>query len=302
MTTFICSGDSSASLLQWQDANGDLSGSYVHSSISGQVPQEQVTSNQGGLSGTLNGNAISLTIGLQEPLYGTLDGGQLTLNIPQADGSFQAGTCSSGSLSDWNATVQALDSQVNSDNNTALQQQAQASTAAAISNAQQALASDVSTLASDAKSLNSNDQLASDIKQMQTDYQTEQNDWQTAQTQGSCSDGSLGSDVAQVGSDAAQVSSDLAQDQSDVYALQNDDSGVTGIQADITAVDNDLSTLQSLGATPSTDSSAALAAGNTAISNTAAAIKWADGQANTINSKAQQLSTTAQNYESSKGC
>jgi predicted nucleic acid-binding Zn-ribbon protein len=306
MTTFICSGGSSAELLQWQDNNGYLSGSYEYSSISGQAPQEQVSSNSGGLSGTLNGNAISLTIGLQQPLYGTLDGSQLTLNVPQSDGSFQAGTCNSGSLSDWNSAVQALDSQVTSDNSTALQQQAQASSAAAqqehvqqVSNAQQSLSNDVSTLQSDSSSLNSNTQLASDINQMKTDYQTEQNDWQTAQTQGSCSDGSLGSDVATVSSDSATVDSDLASLQSDVTSIQD---SLSGIQTDISNVNSDLSTLQNLGATPGIDASGALAAGQKAISNANAAIQWANGQGNGIDGQAHQLATTAQNYESSKGC
>jgi hypothetical protein len=44
------------------------------------------------------------------------------------------------------------------------------------------------------------------------------------------------------------------------------------------------------------DSSAALAAGNKALTNSANAISWADGQGSAISSKAQQLSTTASNY------
>lgn len=299
MTTFICSGTTNATLLQWQDSNGYLSGSYEYSSISGQAPQEQVTSDQGGLSGTLNGNAISLSIGLQQPLYGTLDGSQLTLNVPQSDGSFQAGTCNSGLLSDWNSTVQALDSQVSGDNNTALQQQAQASSAAAVSSAQQSLSNDVSTLQSDSSSLNSNTQLASDINQMKTDYQTEQNEYQTEVTQGSCSDGSLGSDAATVSSDSATVDSDQASEQSDVTSIQD---SLSGIQTDISNVNNDLTTLQNLGETPGIDASGVLAAGQKAISNANAAIQWANQQANAIDGQAHQLATTAQNYESSKGC
>lgn len=47
----------------------------------------------------------------RRPLYGTLHGGTLTLNVPQSDGSMQAATCNQGSLSDWNKAVAALDSQ-----------------------------------------------------------------------------------------------------------------------------------------------------------------------------------------------
>ena len=47
MTVFICQGTPNATLLQWQDSNGYLSGSYEYSSISGQAPQEQASSNSG---------------------------------------------------------------------------------------------------------------------------------------------------------------------------------------------------------------------------------------------------------------
>ena len=50
MTVFICQGTTNATLLQWQDSNGYLSGSYGYSSISGQAPQEQVSANSGDLS------------------------------------------------------------------------------------------------------------------------------------------------------------------------------------------------------------------------------------------------------------
>ena len=73
-----------------------------------------------------DGSDITLSIGLSQPLYGTLSGGQLTLNVPQSDGSFQAGTCNHSSLSDWNSTVATLDSQAGSDNQAANQQAAQA--------------------------------------------------------------------------------------------------------------------------------------------------------------------------------
>jgi hypothetical protein len=75
LTTFICTGSTSATLLQWTASNDGLSGTYEYSSIGSQAPQEQVSSNSGSLSGTLNGNTITLDIGFQQSLYGTLDGG-----------------------------------------------------------------------------------------------------------------------------------------------------------------------------------------------------------------------------------
>jgi hypothetical protein len=41
-----------------------LTGTYQSEQISGQAPSEQVTPDSGGLSGTLDGTAITLSIGL----------------------------------------------------------------------------------------------------------------------------------------------------------------------------------------------------------------------------------------------
>jgi hypothetical protein len=65
-------------------------------------------------------------------------------------------------------------------------------------------------------------------------------------------------------------------------------------------VASDLSTLRDLGAPPGTTSSAAVAAGNKALTSAANAISWANGQGQKINAEAQALATTAQNYASSQ--
>ncbi len=75
---------------------------------------------------------------MSQPLYGTLSNGQLTLSVPQSDGTIQAGTCNQASLSDWNRAVATLNGQVNSDYNTANQQLAQQQ-AQQLSQAQQML-------------------------------------------------------------------------------------------------------------------------------------------------------------------
>jgi hypothetical protein len=309
VTTYLCSGSGWDDLLQWRDDNGHLSGTYEEAELSGTSPSEQVSSNSGSLSGTLDGNQLTLSIGSSQDLYGTVSGGQLSLNVPQSDGSMQAATCDQSSLSDWNSVVSALDSRAGGDNQQANQAAArvsqQASQAAAqqshdsaVNQDQQTLASDVSTLENDSSSLNGNKQLGSDINQMKQDYQTEQNDYQTEQQQGSCSDGSMGSDAAQVSSDSAQVDSDLASLNSDIQSLQGSD--IPGIKNDMAAVNGDVTTLQGLGATPGTDTSPALLAGNKAVSNANAAIQWAQGQGNSIDSQAHQLSSTAASYANSR--
>jgi hypothetical protein len=60
-------------------SGGNLSGTCTESDVTGTAPTEQVSSKNGNLTGTLNG-------------------GTLTLNVPQSDGSFQAASCTSGTL------------------------------------------------------------------------------------------------------------------------------------------------------------------------------------------------------------
>ena len=291
---YMCSGSGQDTLLQWRDGSGNLSGTYESAKLSGQAPQEQVSSSSGNLSGTLESSDITLSIGLSQPLYGTLSGGQLTLNVPQSDGSFQAGTCNHSSLSDWNSTVAALDSQASSDNQTANQQAAQAQHDQQVSQAQQALSSNVSSLQSDSNTLNNDNSLASDVKSMEQDYATGQSDYRTEQSD-SCD--SMGGDADTVGGDADTVGGDLDSLDGDIQTLQSGD--IQSIKNDLANVANGLKTLKGLGAPPGTDSSSAVAAGNQALANAANAISWAQGQGKIIDGEAQQLATTAQNYANS---
>lgn len=308
IATYMCSGRSSDMLLQWRDSSGDLSGTYENAGLSGQAPTETVSSGSGGLSGTVAGTAITLSVGLSQPLYGTCSGSQLTLNVPQQDGTIQAGTCTQATISQWNNTIASLNGTASSDNNTALQQQAQASSAAAqqqaqqqhdqqVSQAQQSLSGDVSTLASDAGTLNGDKSLGGDITTMKNDYQTGQNDWDTEQSD-SCSN--FSSDSTTVDSDATTVDSDLTTLHSDIQTLQSGD--IQSVQTDLSNVQFDLSTLSGLGATPDTNASPAIAAGNQALKSAANAITWANQNGNSIDTQAHALATTADSFANSHGC
>jgi hypothetical protein len=294
VTTYLCSGSTNDTLLQWRDSTGGLSGTYEFAQLSGQAPSEQVNSNSGELSGTLNGTAITLSIGLSQPLYGTLSNGQLTLNVPQSDGTIQAGTCNQSSLSDWNKAVASLSSQASGDNNAANQQAAQQQHDQQVNQAQQSLAGDVSSLEGDSTTLTNDNSLADAVNQMKSDYGKEQSEWQTVQSV-SCQNMSY--DAGTVGYDAGTVNYDLGTLNYDVTSLQ--DGAIQTVRNDLSKVSNDISTIQNLGATPGTDSSSAVAAGNKALTSAANAIFWADGQGKTINGEAQALATTAQSYASS---
>ena len=135
VTSYLCAFSDGDMLLQWNSANGYLSGTYQDASISGTAPQEQVNTTQGNLSGTTSGSGgITLNIGTAT-WYGTIAGSTATLNVPQNDGSIQPVTCNQAGVSDWNSAVAQLNGQVTTDNNTT--QQAQASQSAAAAQAQQ---------------------------------------------------------------------------------------------------------------------------------------------------------------------
>lgn len=295
VSTYLCSGGTDSDLLQWRENSGDLSGTYQSVQVSGQALSEEVSSNSGGLSGTLDGTAITLSIGLSQPLYGSLSDGQLSLNVPQSNGTIQTATCRQASIADWNKEVAALSSQVNADNQQANQAEAQASHDQDASQAQQSLAHDVASLEGDSETLNNDNSLATDISQMKTDYATEQSDYQTERSD-SCD--SMGVDADGVGTDADGVGTDLDGLQTDVSGLKSGD--IQAVQDDLSSVARDLSALHGLGVSPDMDSSSAIDAGNKALSSAANAIKWANGQGNTIDSEAQQLGTTAQSYANSR--
>jgi hypothetical protein len=85
---------------------------------------------------------------------------------------------------------------------------------------------------------------------------------------------------------------------SDANTLTTDSSDLDGdtVQGNITKVHGDLATRQNLGPTPSTNASAALAAGQKALADSNNVISWANGQASTIICEANQLSSQAQSY------
>jgi hypothetical protein len=301
VATYLCSGSTSDMLLQWRDDSAGLSGTYQRADLSGQVPSEAVSSDSGELSGTLDATAITLSIGLSQPLYGSFSGSRLTVNFPQQDGTIQAATCTQASIADWNNMVDALNGKAGSDNSTAVQQQAQASSAAArqqaVSNAQQSLTNDVSALEQDSATMNNDASLASDISSMKQDYQTGQNDWSTEQSD-SCSN--VSGDASTVGGDASTVGGDLSTLQGDMQTLQSGD--LQTVKNDLGNVQNDLTTLNGLGVAPGVNAAPATAGGNQALKNAAKAIAWANQNGTSINSNAQALANTAQNYANRHQC
>lgn len=138
--TFICSGSDDASLLQWNDLDGQLNGSYTYTELAGSAGKAAVSSDSATLTGTRDGSAITLAIDLlfgSQPVSGSLKGDTLTLNVPQQDGAMRATTCQAGSLEQWNKLIGALGEHADSSNAAHAQQRAEASAASAAAQAQE---------------------------------------------------------------------------------------------------------------------------------------------------------------------
>jgi hypothetical protein len=228
------------------------------------------------------------------------DGNYEAVVLDDSGGIIGQEVCSDFTGSSWTVSPSPgpLARQIAQQQSQAQQAQASASAAAAtqqqVSQAQQSLASDVNTLASDASSLDNDNSLAGDISSMKQDYANEQSDFKTEQSD-SCD--SMGGDADTVGGDADTVGGDLDTLNGSITDLQA--GGIQSVKNDLASVNTDLGVLRSLGASPDTESAAAIAAGNKALKDAANAISWAQGQGNTIYGEAQQLATSAQNYASS---
>jgi hypothetical protein len=175
----------------------------------------------------------------------------------------------------------------------AQQQQAQASASASaaaatqqqIASLQSSLQSDVATLAPDASSLDSDSSLATDVQGMKNDVAAEQKDYATVQSD-DCT--SRPGDAGSVDGDSGSVDGDQGTIQGDISTLQSN-----SVSSDISKVQGDVSQLKSLGASPDTDPTTALAAGHKALRDMASAIAWAQQQSSALDGQAHQIAKAA---------
>ena len=260
VSTYLCSGSTSDELLQWRDDSGDLNGTYEFAQLSGQAPSEQVSSNSGELSGTLDGTAITLNIGLSQPLYGSLSGSQLSLNVPQSDGTIQASTCNQSSLSDWNSKVAALGSQASGDNQGANQAAAAQASASASASQEASAQDDVSTLTHDTN-------LSGDLGQLGSDVQATDRDLGTTRSDAANGNGDqcINASTTVYNDAATTVYNDvLTTVYNDANTLAND---IATLRKDIGTVQSDQTALSSAGLSGTPGAGAAVSAAQSAIAS-----------------------------------
>jgi hypothetical protein len=102
--------------LQWHDTSaGHLVGTATGAAESGTPPHARVSGSSIPLSGTKNGSTVTLTFTVpgffgssQKQVNGSLNGGTLTLQITQADGTIKDLTFVKANTSSYNSAVAAL--------------------------------------------------------------------------------------------------------------------------------------------------------------------------------------------------
>jgi hypothetical protein len=232
---YLATGSGWINYLQWSNQGV---GSLTDDTLTGQAPNEQVSSNQTPITVAVNGSEVTFS-GLN-PQNGTLSDGTLILQVLASDGTLGTDTFTPATQSQFNAAVQSLQGQAVSDNAGAAQASASASAAAsqqqADSSAQQQMTSDLAALQGFS--------LSSDVSQLNTGTAQTGTDLGTVKTGAAAGPGQFCGNVSTVGGDADTVLGDQDTVGGDVDGFNNDLSTGNG---DISAVQADVKTLQGLG-------------------------------------------------------
>lgn len=135
---WLAGDDSSAVYVDYRERAGTLSGTLQTSSIEPGDAGFEVKGQSQAFTGTLEGSDLSITAGGAAPWFGTLEKGELTLNLPQDDGALAPLVLRPASIADYNDAVAALrtrarslnDQETEADNEAALDEEAAEASAA----------------------------------------------------------------------------------------------------------------------------------------------------------------------------
>ncbi len=111
--SFLAVSDSAVALIQWHATHhGHVQGTVTARNTTGGAPGEMLSVNQTPFTGTVRGNAVTLTFPamffLHASAHGTLGGGALRLQLAQPDGTLRQATFSESDVARYNRAVTAL--------------------------------------------------------------------------------------------------------------------------------------------------------------------------------------------------
>jgi hypothetical protein len=202
------------------------------------------------LTGTEQGGQVTLTLsggGLfgTGTLSGTTDGSDLSLEIPEADGTLQTYTFTPSTVTAYNKAVQGLQADVASAQASQAAASAQASAAAQQAQLDNAVYSANNQVEGDLTSLANLGPI--DTSVFTTDLKTQQNDLAAMRQDEASTRNDQGGSSAQC-SDADGVQSDADGIQSDADGVQSDADGIQGaigqVKVAISTLNNDFAALQ----------------------------------------------------------
>jgi len=317
---YLSTSNTHVLFIQWTNNNGQLSGQLQEVYISSSNPMQVQQENEA-ITGTLNGSQVSLSIsvfGFTKTITGTYDGSTLTLVIPDQNGQLDTVVLQSATVDDYNKAAATFESNIAGQANQAtataqaqeIQAQNEQATATALQSQQQAvtdannaLGSDLSNLKSETSNL-ANDtnfnsvfqSYAQDWQQMQKDYQQEQTD-----AQGGCSNvGTVGADDGSIGADEGAIGADDGAFQAQEAPINND---ISNVQQNIKTVQADWQQLQNAiaanttgnptAAFSSNDVNQAIQTAQNQLNNSQTALKNAQTKATGYDNEAKQLKQQA---------
>jgi len=232
MVGYLNTGSSGIDYLQWQTGSGgSIQGTELDASASGDIPNEQVSVSRGSFEGQTNGQAVTISTGIQTQ-QGTLSGGILTLNVVQPDGTIESVVYHRASDADYNSVLGKFKTSVQQANARQSLANDQADAERKVAEDYQAVLSDESSLKGDVSSLQG------DVASTGTDLSSEHSDERNVLTE------------AHNGTDNSSVCGDASSVGGDASSVAGDASGISG---DLQGVSNDLSTLHSDASTLTAD-------------------------------------------------
>ena len=216
--SFVGKASNAAIFVQWTRNGSQLSGELEQATLqdnseSDSSNPDSVSNDNVAFTGTVSGSGVTLSLnqglGSVSNLNGTLNGGELDLNLPSQDGGITTVVLHSGNASAFNQAVASLQNRAADANNQVQQQQQSQAQAQSIANDASAVSQDLNNLKSTVSEAGGTSSLGSDLDQVKSDLAMTLTDEQKALGEIHSTDvGTLCTDAGQVATDAGQVATD----------------------------------------------------------------------------------------------
>jgi hypothetical protein len=241
---YLASESNADIFLQWNDNAGQVQGTAQVAALSGQAPDERVSTQTVEVTGTVTRSTISLSFDGSPLQFGTVSAHSFTISFPQQDGTLAPVTFTQAPTTAYNTAVGQLNAQANQANTAAEQAQALQEAQQNAYKAAQAVLSDISSMSQadsqavfDAKSLANDvasegeDLAATQALEQQVASETTQDG--TGPGSYTCGDAeTVAGDAQSVAGDSQSVEGSSQSVTSDIKQLKQ---AIIGIQSDFAA-------------------------------------------------------------------